>query len=191
MAGLFITVSGPPGCGGTTVAEGVANALDYELVSGGDIFRELAEERDMTLTQYIAKAEEGDEIDRALDRRLSAIIEDRGEDEGFVLESRLAGWLAGTEADLRIWLDAPTEVRIERLQNRDDEFESELRVREESERGRYEDYYSIDISDTSFYDLTMNTSRWSPETVVALVLDAIQSYDPAHDEGAFDVDLDV
>ncbi len=192
MAGPFITVSGPPGCGATTVAERVSETLGCEWVGGGDIFRELAEERGMTLTQFIAKAEEDDEIDRALDRRLTAIAEERADDEnGFILESRLAGWLAGPEADIRIWLDAPTEVRVDRLEGRDDEFESELRVREVSEWGRYEDYYGIDIHDTSFYDLTLNTARWSPDAVVAIVLEAVEGYDPAADEGAFDTELDV
>jgi len=192
MARPFITVSGPPGCGATTVAERVSEILGCEWVGGGDIFRELAEERGMTLTQFIAKAEEDDEIDRALDRRLTAIAEERADDEsGFILESRLAGWLAGPEADIRIWLDAPTEVRVDRLEGRDDEFESELRVREVSEWGRYEDYYGIDIHDTSFYDLTLNTARWSPESVVSIVLEAVEGYDPAVDEGAFDTELDV
>jgi hypothetical protein len=57
---LFITVSGPPGCGATTLTEGLAAALDCGYVIGGDIFRELAEERDLSLQQLIAKAEEDD-----------------------------------------------------------------------------------------------------------------------------------
>ncbi|MFB6123717.1 MAG: (d)CMP kinase [Haloferacaceae archaeon] len=113
---LFITISGPPGCGATTLTEGLAEALDCGYVIGGDIFRDLAEERGLTLQQLIAKAEEDDEIDRALDRRLRRIAEQWGTaNKAFILESRLAGWLAGNRADLRIWLDAPEEVRVERL----------------------------------------------------------------------------
>jgi cytidylate kinase len=189
---LFVTVSGPPGCGATTVVEALARSLDCGYVSGGEIFRELAEERDMTLTQLIAEADADEEIDRALDHRLRTIAERWGaSNKAFILESRLAGWLAGNRADLRIWLDAPAEVRVERTTDRE-EMEAEMRVREVSESGRYESYYGIDITDQSFYDLSINTARWDADTVVDLVLTAIERYDPGADEGAFETkDVDV
>jgi len=189
---LFITVSGPPGCGATTVCEGLSTALDCGYVSGGDIFRQLADDRDMSLSQLTAKTDETDEIDRALDRRLRTIAEKWGaSNKAFVLESRLAGWLAGNRADLRIWLDAPDEVRVERTRTRE-EMEAEMRVREVSEAGRYRSYYGIDINDRSFYDLSINTARWSPEATLEVILSAVAEYDPELDEGAFptnDIDL--
>ena len=185
---LFITVSGPPGCGATTVSEGLSAALDCGYVSGGDIFRQLADDRGMSLSQLIAKTDETDEIDRALDRRLRTIAEKWGAaNNPFVLESRLAGWLAGNRADLRIWLDAPNEVRVDRTSHRD-EMEAEMRVREVSEAGRYHSYYGIDVDDRSFYDLAVNTARWTPETTLEMILTAVEAYDPEVDEGAFHTD---
>ncbi|WP_089881193.1 (d)CMP kinase [Halogeometricum limi] len=185
---LFVTVSGPPGCGATTLCEGLSRSLNCGYVSGGDIFRELAEERGMTLSQLIAKADESDEIDRALDGRLRTIAEQWGTaNKAFVLESRLAGWLAGNRADLRIWLDAPEETRVDRTRGRD-EMEAEMRVREVSEAGRYDSYYGIDVSDRSFYDLTINTARWSPDALLEIVLTAIEEYEAEMDEGAFRTD---
>jgi cytidylate kinase len=185
---LFITISGPPGCGATTVSEGLSAALDCGYVSGGDIFRQLAEDRGMSLSQLIAKTDETDEIDRALDRRLRTIAEKWGTaNKPFVLESRLAGWLAGNRADLRIWLDAPSEVRVDRTRDRE-EMEAEMRVREVSEAGRYRSYYGIDVDDRSFYDLAINTARWTPETTLEMILTAVEAYDPELDEGAFRTD---
>ncbi|PSQ08640.1 cytidylate kinase [Halobacteriales archaeon QS_5_70_15] len=182
---LFLTVSGPPGCGATTVCEALSAALDCGYVSGGEIFRELAEERGMSLTQFGAEADRSDEIDRALDRRLRTIAEQWGAaNKAFVLESRLAGWIAGDRADLRIWLDAPEEVRVERTRDRQ-EMGAEMRVREVLEAGRFEQYYDVDISDRSVYDLAINTARWDPEGVVDLVLTAVERYDPEADEGSF------
>jgi cytidylate kinase len=182
---LFITVSGPPGCGATTVCEGLSAALDCGYVSGGDIFRQLADDRDMSLSQLIAKTDETDEIDRALDQRLRTIAEKWGaSNKPFILESRLSGWLAGNRADLRIWLDAPDEVRVQRTKDRE-EMEAEMRVREVSEAGRYRSYYGIDINDRSFYDLAINTARWSPEATLQMILSAVEEYDPEVDEGAF------
>ena len=182
---LFITVSGPPGCGATTLCERLADAMGCPYVSGGDIFRELAEGRDMSLNQLTAKADESDELDRALDQRLQQIAEKWGmANKPFILESRLAGWLAGERADLRIWLDAPEDVRLERIDDRI-ETEAEMRVREVSEAGRYQSYYEIDIDDRTFYDLYVNTARWSKQGVFTVVKAAIEEYDPDLDEGAF------
>ncbi|MEF8780598.1 MAG: AAA family ATPase [Haloferacaceae archaeon] len=189
---LFITVSGPPGCGATTLCEGLAEALDCGWVSGGEVFREIATERDESLAQLTARAGESDEIDRAIDRRLRTIAEKWGStNKAFLLESRLAGWLAGNRADLRIWLDAPEEVRLERTRDRE-EWSAEMQVREVIEKQRYESYYGIDLSDRSIYDLVVNTARWGPESTLEVVLAAIEAYDPEDDEGAFPTpELDV
>ena len=191
-ANLLVTISGPPGCGGSTLAAGLAEALDCGYASGGEVFREIAEDRGMSLTQLGAEAGESDEIDRALDRRLQTIAEKWGTaSKAFVLESRLAGWLAGNRADLRIWLDAPEEVRLERTNDRE-EIGAEMRVREVIEAERYESYYGIDLSDRSIYDLSINTARWSPEATLEIVLTAIREYEPETDEGAFPTpDLDI
>jgi len=185
---LFITVSGRSGAGVTTLCEGLSEALDCGYVSGGEVFREVAEERDMSLTQLVAEASGSEEIDREIDRRLRTIAEKWGAaNKAFILESRLAGWLAGNRADLRIRLDAPEEIRVERTTDRE-EFGSEMRVRDVIDTKRYEDYYGIDITDRSIYDLCINTARWSPEGVLELVLAAVEEYEPTEDEGAVPTD---
>lgn len=185
-ANLFVTVSGPPGCGATTLTERLAAALDCGYVSGGELFREIAEEREMSLSQLIAKTSESEGIDRALDRRLRTIAEQWGAaNKTFVLESRLAGWIAGNRADLRIWLDAPEEVRAERTVDRE-EMTAEMQVREVIETRRYESYYGIDLDDRSIYDLAINTARWDADGTLEVALTAIENYDVDADEGAFE-----
>ncbi|ELZ35482.1 (d)CMP kinase [Halorubrum distributum] len=189
---LFITVSGPPGCGATTLVEGIAEALDCGYVSGGELFREIAAERDMSLSQLIAETGESEEIDRALDQRLRRIAEKWGAaNKAFVLESRLAGWIAGNRADIRIWLDAPDEVRADRTAERE-EMTSEMQVREVIEEQRYKSYYGVDLSDRSIYDLVINTGRWDAAATLDLALTGIERYDVDADEGAFDTpDFDI
>ena len=183
---LLITVSGPPGCGATTLCERLSEAMDCPYVSGGDIFRELAEEKGISLHQHIAEADTSADIDRELDERLQSMAEKWGEsDKPFILESRLAGWLAADHADLRLWLDAPDEVRVDRIDSRV-ETEAEMRVREVSEAGRYESYYDIDVGDREFYDLLLNTARWTKDGVFEIVKAAIESYDADADEGPFE-----
>jgi len=181
---MLITVSGPAGSGKSTLAKSLAEALDYDHVSGGDIFRELADERGMTPLELNRAAEDDAGIDRDLDRRLRDIARER---DDLVLESRLAGWMAGEYADIKLWLSAPLSVRADRIAQREnkpfEQAKTETRERGESEAQRYSDYYDIDFDDLSIYDLSVNTARWDPQGVLSVSLHAIDSYRPDGDEG--------
>ena len=92
---------------------------------------------------------------------------------------------------MRIWFDAPDEVRAERTRDRE-EMVAEMQVREVIEADRYESYYDIDLSDQSIYDLSVNTARWSPAGTLEIVRKAVREYDSTVDEGAVRTpDLDV
>ncbi len=158
----LITVSGPPGSGTSTTATILKKQMGYEHLSGGDIFRQMAEDRSMTLQELTVAAESDESIDREVDERLQEIAEahakgERNTEIGLILESRLSGWHADGYADLKIWIDAPPEVRLERTVGRD-ETPDELSMREQSEAKRYKKYYGIDIRDLSIYDLVLNSA---------------------------------
>jgi cytidylate kinase len=186
---MLVTVSGPAGSGKSTTAADLAGALGLEHVSGGDIFRSLAAERGYTPVEFNELAEEDPQIDRDLDRRLHEIALER---DDLVLESRLAGWLAGDAADFRVWLDAPIDVRAARVAAREDKPEQQAREetlrRADSEARRYKEYYDIDIHDRSIYDVVLNTARWGPTQVRAVLTTAVEAYDPSTDEGKLPVD---
>lgn len=181
---MLITVSGPAGSGKSTLAASLADALNYDHVSGGDIFRSLADDRGLTPLELNKKAEDDETIDRDLDQRLRTIARER---DDIVLESRLAGWMAGDYADLKLWLDAPLSVRADRISKREnkpiDQARTETRERSQSEATRYKTYYNIDIENLSIYDLVINTARWSPQGMLSIVLHAVESYDKDADEG--------
>jgi cytidylate kinase len=181
---MLITVSGPAGSGKSTLASGLANRLGYEHVSGGDIFRDIAAERDLSPLELNKLAETDDRIDLDLDARLRETARER---DDLVLESRLAGWMAGDYADLKVWLDAALEVRAARIADREDKdldtATEETQARAESEAARYQEYYGIDIHDRSIYDLVVNTARWDAAAVLDVVETAATGYDPGADEG--------
>jgi len=185
---MRITVSGPAGSGKSTLAAALASELGYEHVSGGDIFRSLAAERGLTPLELNRLAEDDDQIDRDLDRRLRTTARESDE---LVLESRLAGWMAGEYADFKLWLDAPLDVRVDRIAERERKPAADAReettARAESEALRYAEYYGIDIADHSIYDLVINTARWSPAGVLELAQTAVAAYEPAADEGKIPV----
>ena len=186
---MLVTISGPAGSGKSTAAAALAEALDYDHVSGGDIFRDLAVERGITPLELNKLAEDDDGIDRDLDRRLRGIAETRDE---VVLESRLAGWMAGEHADFRIWLDAPLSVRARRIADREDKpvevAREETTERRDSEARRYREYYGIDIEELGIYDLSVNTARLSPGAVLDVILTTVEGYEPSGDEGRVPID---
>lgn len=171
---MRITVSGLPGSGTTTLAEALSSRLDLELVSSGDVFRSMARDRGVSLAEFGRIAEEDPEIDREIDERQREIARER---DDIVLEGRLSGWMA-EEADVRVWLVAPLEVRAERVAEREgqtvEEARAEIEEREASEAKRYEEIHGIDIGDLSIYDLVVDTSTWDADEVAEITTAAVE-----------------
>ncbi|MFC6938413.1 (d)CMP kinase [Salinirubellus sp. GCM10025818] len=188
---MLVTISGPAGSGKSTAAAALAETLGYDHVSGGDIFRDLADERGLTPLELNRQAEEDEAIDRDLDRRLR---ETAATGDDLILESRLAGWMAGEHADFRVWLDAPLEIRARRIADREDKpidrAREETQARATSEAKRYREYYGIDIEELSIYDLVLNTARLDPDGVVEAVATILRAYDPEGDEGKTPVEVE-
>lgn len=176
MGSNLITVSGPPASGTSTLCDHIRDELGGNIVSGGEIFYQLAEEHNMTPTEFSDLAEENPEYDKKIDGRIKSIIENHTNNETeydtLIVDSRLSGWHAEDKADLRIYLKAPPSVRAQRIDSRDETAE-DVEKREQSERKRYMDYYDIDISDLSIYDLVIDTSQFSPSQVADISLLAV------------------
>ncbi|MFW5928801.1 MAG: (d)CMP kinase [Halobacteriota archaeon] len=172
---MIVTVSGLPGSGTTTLAKRLSDAYDLEYVSGGDVFREEAERRGVSVGEFNLMVEEEPEIDRELDERQTEIARER---DDVLLESRLAGHMAGEHADLRVWLKASEDVRAERVAERESvSVEDALlksREREASEAKRYMELYDIDVSDLGVYDLVVDTERWDADGVEVVVSAALE-----------------
>lgn len=170
---MRVTVSGLPGSGTTTLAEALSSRFDLEHVSSGDVFRAMARERGVTLAEFGRIAEEDPEIDREIDERQREIAREK---KDVVMEGRLSGWMV-EDADLRVWLAAPLEVRAERVADREEqtveEAHDEIEKRQNSESRRYREIHGIDIGDLSVYDLVIDTSHWDEEGVAAVATTAV------------------
>ena len=97
--------------------------------------------------------------------------------DNIIVEGRLSGWMV-TDADIRIWLFAPIGCRIKRIVLRDqiaDEKSAERITieREECEAERYRNYYNIDISDLSIYQVILNSEHWNVDGLGAIIDTAI------------------
>ena len=49
------------------------------------------------------------------------------------------------------------------------------------------DYYGIDIADLTIYDLSINTARWDPDDVLAMLTTAVENYERESDEGKYPI----
>lgn len=175
---MLITVSGLPGSGTTTISKLLAEHYELELISSGEIFRRLAKQRGMSLSEFGALAEKDASIDLEIDRNQKAIAHSQ---DNIVLESRLAGHMAeGVPNVLKIWIKAPKLLRVQRIQKREKtlSFDEELEKtteREKSETLRYKKYYGIDIEDLSVYDIVIDSSRWNQYQTLEILTVAIDS----------------
>ena len=148
-------------------------ALGLPYVYVGQLFREEAVRRGMTLAEYNALAQEDEAVDRSIDDRQLDLL--RG--GGVILEGRLAGWLAQRH-DLqafKVWVVCDEAERIRRLVERDGgdrhTQREAMRDRVRREADRYGRYYGADLSDLSFYDLVLDSTTVSPDRLRDMVLE--------------------
>ncbi len=170
---MIITISGPPGSGKSTLSRILSVKLGMELISMGDVFRKCAEDRCMCLAEYGILAKSNGDIDREIDEMQKRIAKEK---DNIILEGRLSGFLV--DANLKVWLKAPLEVRAERIAKRENKPVSvamaETSERECCERERYLNYYNIDIKDLSVYDLVIDSGKWGAEEISEIVMKAVE-----------------
>lgn len=170
---MIIAIAGPIGVGKSTVAQMLAARLGYRYISGGEVFREIARRRGISVTEVNRLAEGDPALDHELDRRQRELAS-QGD---CVVESRLAAWMV--DADLKVWLRAPLEVRAARVAGREQQAvtaaQADLVERERSEWARYKELYGIDIDDLSPYHLIIDTTCWTAEAIVGALATLAQS----------------
>jgi CMP/dCMP kinase len=173
---MIVTVSGEIGAGKSTVAKALARSLGLRYLSAGELFREEARRRGLSLAAMGRLAER----DQAIDRELDRIQTEAARAGGVLVDSRLSGWLI--EGDLRIWLRAPLAVRAARVAARDGlslgQALSELRDREDSERRRYRATYQIDLTDLGRYHVVLDSAIWSAQEIVDALLMLARRFAP-------------
>lgn len=172
---LVITVAGPHGSGRTTQAIRLAETFKLQYVSTGTLFRERAAQLGVSLEEMTRIAAEDDSFDKFIDDRAKQETRKRG----VVLDATLSGWVA-EDPDIRIYLTAPLEVRVQRIANREkkgtEEVEKETRLREEAEVQRFQRYYGFDIADLARYDVVLNTALADADGIANILKNVVKVY---------------
>ena len=170
---MIITIGGLAGSGTTTAAEVLSKKLNIPFISAGTIFRKMAEERGMTIFEFSTFAEDNIDIDLEIDKRQADLANDS---ENLIVEGRLSAYFI--EADLKVWMMAPLDIRAKRICDRESKSlklaEKEIKIREKSENLRYLDIHNIDINNFDIYDLILNTDRFKPNSIADIILTTLK-----------------
>ncbi len=182
----IITISGKPGSGKSSTADKVAELLSYTRHSSGDMVRNILQREGMTLKEYNQKALE----DHSMDEKIDEYLRNLRSKKDIVIDSRLGFyWIPESfkvyldldiqVATVRIYKDAVSNnMRLKSGEMVDslDLVARQVKARMETERSRFRELYSIDPYNSSHFDLVIDTSRHSPETVALTVFDVYRRW---------------
>ena len=154
--------------------------MGWNMLNGGQVFRDMADSRGMTLEEFSQHCMEDESIDKQLDEMLSSIM--ISDESPEIIESRLAGWWAFNH-DLdcpRIWIEVSEEVRAERVVNREGRSHSEqlalIRERMEYDGSRYKLLYGIEIDSKAPYTCVIQSDELGAEEVLNIAIEHLEEY---------------
>ena len=175
-----LTISGHPGSGTSTLVDGLCRSLNWQKLNGGQLFRDMATERGVSLEEFAQQCIDDETIDQELDALLSETMQ--ADDSPEIVESRLAGWWAyksGLEC-ARVWVEVSENERAKRVVNREggsiDAQVDLIRERMEYDAERYLRFYGIDIESREPYTCVIESDDMRPEEVLAVVRRHLEEY---------------
>ena len=175
---MIVTVGGLPGTGTSTLCQLLERELGLPYVYAGQIFRQEAAARGLSLAEMNELAQHDDSVDRALDDRQLELLRQGG----VILEGRMSGWLAARNEipACKVWLICDEDIAIRRLVDRDggdlEEQRRYTRERVALEADRYKRYYGADPADPSVYDLVLDSGGVEPPDLVKRVLEGLEAW---------------
>ncbi|MBI2430745.1 MAG: hypothetical protein HYV39_01880, partial [Candidatus Levybacteria bacterium] len=176
-----ITVSGRIGSGTTTLAKGIADALSWTLLEGGELFADIHENLKLSELEVSGRP---DRFDTEYEQKIKNLLQGKKHQ---VIQSHLAGFDAqGIEQAFKILVVCEDEqgndkadIRIDRLVNRRGipvlEAKNEVQIREEENLAKWRRLYTNNDQnwvywDKKYYDLVVNTYNHDPDQTLQLAL---------------------
>ena len=174
--GPVITISGLHGTGKSTYAKAISEEFNLRHMSAGELFRQMASERGVSVEELSRIAERNKDIDHLIDEKTKA----EASKGNVILDGLLVGWMASDYADLKIYLKCPDEVRLRRIAERDgitcEKAWKTTTFREDAEKKRFKRLYNIEMDDLSTYDLIINTGLMSIKSNIEVMRKFVQGY---------------
>ncbi len=182
----IITISGKPGSGKSSTADKVAELLNYTRYSSGDMVRNMLAREHLTLAEYNKQAVD----DHALDEKIDTFLRNLRTKNDIVIDSRLGFyWIPESfkvyldlnmqVATVRIFKDAMSNnmrTKGGELADSLDLVAKQVQSRMETEQGRFKNLYGVDPYNSEHFDLVIDTSRHSPQTVALTIFDTYRRW---------------
>ncbi|WP_430811087.1 MULTISPECIES: cytidylate kinase family protein [unclassified Carboxylicivirga] len=165
-----ITISGLAGTGKSTVGKLLSEALGYSFVSVGNFSRELAkEDYNMTINEFQVLLSEKPELDNIIDDRFKNYC---NKSDSLVIDYRLGFHFVKNAS--HILLTVSDDIAFNRIASskRNDEDYSKVAIQKRNKqmKERFIKNFGVDFTDTTNYDLIIDTSFSSPEELVEKIL---------------------
>lgn len=180
---VVIAVSGQPGCGSSTTGVLLAKKLGLEFFSAGTYTKKMESASENMGKSQTAYAIDFWKTKRGKSREHHMAVEKLQQDlankGNIVLEGKLAIRFV-KNADFRVWLKAPADIRAKHYAKRDnisleDAFSS-LRNKEKLERENWKRIYGFDyFEQEKEADIVINTGGKAPEQIVKLIIDSMKA----------------
>lgn len=180
---MYITISGDPGSGKTTLGKSLAQIFNCPFISVGNTRRGLASQKGLTLAEYNRLGEDDSSTDIEVDNKIRqealahnvAIIEGRVQFKNIPESYKIFLKTDTKKAAQRIWKDI-----IDKKRESESEFKSEEEIikslieRKKSDMFRYQKYYNgLDFTAESNYDYVLDATNITNEEALRLVLEQL------------------
>ena len=176
-----ITISGHPGSGTSTLVKLLSENKGWNSLNGGELFRQEAKRRNMTLADFGELCKNDLDVDRELDSLLKQEMLRNDGQAPAIVESRLAGWWAyNLELEIpRIWLDVDEIERAKRVQDREggaiESILKESEKRASVDAQRFLELYNLLPEQPEPYSHRIEATSLNPQEVLARVLEIVEA----------------
>lgn len=173
---MKVAISGGPGTGTSTLAKAIAETCNIPFVSTGTIVRQMAAKAGQSIEDFIEATANDIEMHLAIDNEVKELVK---RSESIIAEGRACGYYTGSDC-VKIMLRASADIRAERISIREN-IEAEdvllpMANREYNESALFGEMYGIDINDSQFYDIVINTDCLTSEDVFNIVMTTLEAY---------------
>lgn len=173
---MIFTISGNPGSGKTTVAEFLSKKFKLKLYTVGEMARQIAAKRGISVEELSKLALKDSRIDREIDSIHKKIH------GNFILDSRIGFHFFPKAIKMFLYCEPLVAAKriykakrpTERLSLK--ETIKEIEKRQQTDRKRYKKYYGIDIQDIKNYDIIIGTSNMNKTQVDKMALRAVKQF---------------
>jgi len=184
----IISFNGDHGSGKSTIAKKLANKLGYERFYMGKIFRQMAQEHNMSYVDFLELLKNDYSYDKKVDKYVIQLGEEKN---NFIIESRTAWYFIpnsfkiylqvdSEEGARRMFADYQKQVESRKAESSKiktiEDIKEISKNRKEADDARYKKLYNINPNDMDQYDLVVNTTNLTKEEVFDKVYNAVSKF---------------